>query len=484
MDSNLFKFHKEGKEEFKHRKDRACRDNVSRNIVETFTAHLFKAPITRDFEKAPESIKQFAGQATRGHNRMDLETFMRTVSDRSSVVSPLYVVVDMPTLPEELSHKPILTEADTQEMAPYAYTVYPTDVLDFGVDDDGEFTWVLIRESYRNDIDPEESDGKVITQFRLWTRSEWRVYSPAENDKGWILKSSGSHPLAKVPVVRVVHKEGSDIYNAIGMIDDIAYKDRAIANYRSCLDCIIHDQTFSTLWIPDKGIVASTERDAQGKRQAMIRAATNRAAVFNDQAQHQPFYLSPDAAQAEIIKTLIEELRAEVWEDALMGSESRSKSTGPATATEKEHEFEKLNGALGDKAANLEAAERRILELVALWNGETPKEEELAAWSSYPRRFNIQALVDEISDLLQVQKITGLSQSPTFMTKVIERFIRRYLPDISEEDMDTIRTEIEGATNLQGLLAAVPMVKAGMAPPGGTGIPPNAAQPDKPASVV
>lgn len=408
---------------------------------------------------------------------------MRSVSDKSSVVSPLYVVVDMPTLSEEMSRKPILTEADTSDLSPYAYTVYPNDVLDFGVDDDGEFTWVLIRESYRNDEDPEECDGKVITQFRLWTRVDWRVYEPAKNDKGFKRIAQGNHNLGKVPVVRVVHKDGDDIYNAIGMIDDIAYKDRAIANYRSCLDCTIHDQTFSTLWIPDGGLMASTERDAEGKRQRMIRMATNRAAVFNDKANHIPFYLSPDADQAEIIKSLIAELRTEVWEDALMGSESRAKSTGPATATEKEHEFEKLNGALGDKAANLEAAERRILELVCLWNNTEPTEDELAEWSSYPRRFNVQALVDEISDLLQVQKITGLSQSPTFMTKVIERFIKRYLPDISKEDMDTIRSEIESATNLQGLLAAVPMVKAGMSPPGGV-IPPNAAQPDKPASVA
>lgn len=462
MEPNIFKFHKEGKEEFAHRLARAYRDNLSRDVCETFTAHLFKPGIVRDEKTTAKYpwLAEFLGKATRGHNAQPLTDFMRGVSDKTNAVSPCAILIDMPA-----AERAPVTRADELAMGlkPYVYSLWPTDILNFGVTPDGDFTWALVREDFTDDTDPMAAEGFSEERYRLWDAKTWKLYRKIAKHPGFELISEGVHGLGIVPLVRVVHKEHDSIYRGVGMIDEIVYKDRAIANNESRLDCIICDQTFSQLWMPDDGLIASTERDAEGKRQAMIRAATNRMCTFKGDAQHLPFYLSPDATQAEIIINLIERLRKQIWEDALLGSESGETSKGPITATEAEFQFQKLNGALADNAANLEAAERRAIYIVGLYNGVMLTAEELAAVCSYPRQFNVQALIDALSELLAFQKFPQLGE--TFWTKALERVVTRYIPDLTPDERQAMADEISESFQMDSLIASAPMFAQGIPTP-------------------
>jgi hypothetical protein len=460
MAANLFRFHKEGKREFAERLKRAYRDNLSRDVCETFTAHLFKAGVSRDEENAPPFLLDFIKRATRGHNSQPLTDFMRGVSDKTNAVSPCYLLVDMPSADGAPA-----TLADEQAMGlePYVYALWPTDVLNYGITPDGDFTWALIREDFVDDSDPRADEPASEERYRLWTREDWQLYRKLDKAPGFELIETQAHPLGVVPLVRVVHKEHDSVYRGIGLIDEIVYKDRAIANNESRLDCIIADQTFSTLWMPDAGLIANTERDAEGKRQRMIAAATNRISMFHDKAQHVPFYLAPDAAQAGIIVDLIERLRAQIWEDALLGSENREKSGGPKTATEAEFDFEKLNGALADNAANMEAAERRVLKLVALWKRATVPGEMIAQLSRYPRKFNVQALIDSLSELLGFQKFPQFGE--TFWTKALSRIATRYLPDLTDDEKQAMADEIGEHFQMSQLIQSAPLFAQGIPTP-------------------
>jgi hypothetical protein len=452
LKKHIVRFYKEGDREFEDRLKRAYRDNISRDVVEIWSAHTFKVPVSRAAD-APASVLDFWKHANRGKDAVSIDDLMREASDKSGAVSPIYLVVDMPAAPK-LPEGQVLTQAHAQSLGlrPYAYVVYPTDVLDFGLDEDDEFTWVLIREYRRDDEDPFAATGKIRERYRLWTRVSWHLYEKTgENGpEAYRLVDEGEHPLGRVPMIQLAHKKGPSRYRAIALTEEIAYKDKAIANFESCLSNVICDQTFSQLAIPDAGLIASTEKNAEGRREKMIKMGTRRIFLFNDKAQHAPHFLSPDASQGKLILEAIDRLREQIFEDALLDTESGQQKRGAKTATEASFDFEKLNSALSEKARGLEAAERQLAELVCLWTKTPYERDAVEKWVVYPRRFNVKALADELQEALTVKQVGDLG--PTFWQLYLEGLVRKLLPDVSNDDFVAIVEEIKQNNQLAQFL--------------------------------
>jgi hypothetical protein len=452
LKKHIVRFYKEGDREFEDRLKRAYRDNISRDVVEIWSAHTFKVPVTRAPD-APGPVLDFWKRANRGKDAVSIDDLMREASDKSGAVSPIYLVVDMPAAPQ-LPEGQVLTQAHAQAfgLRPYAYIVYPTDVLDFGLDEDDEFTWVLIREYKRDDEDPFTATGAIRERFRLWTRASWHLYEKTgENGQNaYRLVDERDHPLGRVPVIQLAHKKGPNRYRAIALTEEIAYKDKAVANFESCLSNVICDQTFSQLAIPDAGLIASTEKNAEGRREKMIKMGTKRIFLFNDKAQHAPHFLSPDASQGQLILEAVDRLRKQIFEDALLDTEGGQRKPGAKTATEASFDFEKLNSALCEKARGLEAAERQLAELVCLWTKTPYEPDDVATWVVYPRRFNVKALADELQEALTVKQVGDLG--PTFWQRYLEGLVRKLLPDVSDDDFAAIVEEIKQNNQLAQLL--------------------------------
>lgn len=440
LEANIFQYHKESTAEWKERVARAFRDNMSRDVVEIWTSHLYKQPITRS-EKAPDTLQAFWKKATKGKGGRSIDEFMREASDKSGAVSPVYLVVDMPTAaPLEPGQVRTKKQAMDEGLVPYVYCVYPQDVLDFGLDDQDEFTWLLMKEYSRDDADPFDSSGDVETRYRLWTLDKWQVYREKANG-GIELVDEGDHHLGRVPVVRLTHKDGRSPYEAISLLEEIAYKDRAVANHESRLDAILCEQTFSQLFIPDAGLMASTEKDAEGRRRKMVKMGVNRIVLFNDKAQHPPMFLSPDASQGTLIMTVIEGLREQILEDALLDSQGGSRSTDAAkTATEAAFDFEKLNGALADKAKNLEGCERELAMLVCLWTEAAFDPEAVNEWVQYPRKFQVKALKDELEEATMLKALGNFGA--TFWEQYLGRLVKKLLPDVPTDELAVIVKEM------------------------------------------
>ncbi|MCP6576658.1 hypothetical protein NL496_28590, partial [Klebsiella pneumoniae] len=83
--------------------------------------------------------------------------------------------------------------------------------------------------------------------------------------------------------------ESESPYFSPSLIDDIAYLDRAVANYLSNLDAIIQDQTFSQLAIPVQSLLPGDENHAK-----VMEMGTKRVFTYDSESGNQPFYLSPD----------------------------------------------------------------------------------------------------------------------------------------------------------------------------------------------
>lgn len=386
---NVFRYIKEGDQEFSDRVERAYRFNHSREVVDLINKYLFKQNVSRNEGDAPECVKAFWKKATK--SGMGVKDLMRQASKKTSMVGRVGIVVDT-TAPQGK----VLSKADAKAagVRTYAYIVGPDQLLDYSYDGEGALNWVLIRECVRDDADPMTSSGQEIDRYRLWTKTDWKLYEEQTQGrkKVVVLVDSGEHDLGEVPVVLADNIITDEEYCAPALIDDIAYLDRAVANYLSNLDAIIQDQTFSQLAMPAQNVLPGEDNYTK-----LVEMGTKRVFLYDGEGGAQPFYLSPDPRQAELILQAINKIIGEIYHTVGLAGE-RTKSDNAvgidnSSGVAKAYDFERVNALLSAKADSLEVVENKLARLVVLWNGEDSRiKEDLV---SYPDNFDTRGLYDE-----------------------------------------------------------------------------------------
>lgn len=391
FNENIFRYIKEGDSEFKDRVNRAYRFNHTREVVDLINKYLFKQNIVRNDEDAPESVKKFWQRSTR--NGMGISDFSRQISKKTSIYGRVAIVVDRTTAEGEIVSKADEKAANLQT---YAYIVPPEQVLDYSYDEQGALNWILLLEQVRDDADPLTSSGKVGVRYRLWTKTYWLLIEEKGKGKSktWQITDSGDHSLGEVPVVLADHIVSDDLYVSPAMIDDIAYLDRAVANYLSNIDAIIQDQTFSQLAMPAQGVEPGT--DSYDKMKEM---GTKRIFLYDGgDSANKPFYLSPDVKQAQVIITTIKTIINEIYHTVGLAGERTKQDNAlgidNSSGVAKAYDFERVNALLAAKADSLEMTENKIVRLVCLWNGENMPDEEKEL-VTYPNNFDTRGLYDE-----------------------------------------------------------------------------------------
>lgn len=448
FERHLFKYFKEGETEFSQRKERAYRFNHTREVVELVQKYLFKAPVSRNRDDAPEQVTKFWDKAM--INGFDISQLMRQVSVKSSIGGRIALVVDN-TLDEKLDEggEPVSQSmAEVEGARVYAYAVPAQDVLDYAWDEDGdgELLWIKLREWVRDDADPLESTGFVEARVRLWTRNDWTLYREAEEKvskgKNGTRKveevKKGHHGLGVVPVRLVDHTVSSDPYHCPGLIDDIAYLDRAIANYLSNLDAIIQDQTFSQLAIPAQGIQRGD--DTYNK---VLEMGTKRIFVYDggQGSTALPHYLSPDPKQAGVILTVINKIINEIYHTIGLAGERTKEDNAVgidnSSGVAKAYDFERVNSLLLAKAQSCESAENWMICMVMAWHGEKCFEEKLV---TYPTTFDVMRLVD---DLVTAEALQTIEAPDELRRQQMRGMVDKIFPQLKADIRSRIMADID-----------------------------------------
>ena len=447
--TNIFKYFKEGDGEYAERIQRAYRFNHTREVVDLVNKYLFRAkPVRR--EGAPESVKKFWKQSTT--SGLGINELMRSASTKSSIFGRPWMIVDSSVKQEEESEENAESNAGIGSMSAirsvaddalnkgrvYAYMVSPVNVLDMSYDDEGNLNWILIREEYREDDDPFDtstSDGAVLERFRLWTRTKWHLVSFSDKEKKVLVINSGTHDLGVVPAIPVDNQICDDQYESPALIADIAYLDRACANYASNLDAIIQDQTFSQLAMPAQGLLPGDE--AHDK---LLEVGTKRIFTFDSEGGT-PAFISPDPRQAQLIIEAIQQIINEIYHSVGLAGErtkaDNSKGIDNSSGIAKGKDFERVNALLASKADSLELVENRLVDLVCLWSGEPVPEEDLV---SYSEDFDVRELNDEFYIAMQLSLIDtpdGIRKEQ--MIKVLEKLF----PHIGDEKKAKMLAELD-----------------------------------------
>lgn len=441
FDKNIFKYVKEGEIEFKERVKRAFRFNHTREVVDLVNKYVFRTKVARNKEDAPDSIKRFWMSAT--SEGYDIDYLMAQVSKRTSISGRIYIVVDNTATSE------VQTKKDEEDIKTYAYWVGPQDALDMSFDSMGNLNWILLREKYRNDDDPFMDSETRSEQFRLWTRTGWQLFRYVKQEENTTVASdkdmkkkvevylSGTHNLGKVPVIIVDHMDSDNPYSSPALINDIAYQDRAVANYLSNLDAIIQDQTFSQLVLPAQGLMPGEEEKAEAKLTEM---GTKRIFLFNAEGGMAPQYISPDPQQAELIITAIRTIINEIYHSVGMAGErtkeDNSMGIDNSSGVAKAYDFERVNALLINKSKTLAKAENEILMLVALWNGEEHNPDHIL-WAD---NFDVRGLADEFD----IATSLSLLAAPDSVRKEqMKMLVEKLFPTISEDLKKKMFMEID-----------------------------------------
>lgn len=390
FDQNIFRYHKEGETEFEARRNRAYRFNHTKEIVDLVGKYIFKVPASRR-EDAPEIIKTFWKRATR--NGLNIEDYMRQVDRKASIFGRVWIVVDS-TKEAESENREEEQRADDRIIS---YVVEPYNMLDASYDENQELNWVLLAEYERDDADPFGSSGSVVPRFRLWTRTGWHLFKATpkgDGSKEFIVEKvgEGKHDLGVVPVFAADNIASDDPYSSPALIGDIAYLDRAVANYLSNLDAIIQDQTFSQLAMPAQSLMPGDEAYSK-----LLEMGTKRIFLFDGEGGAQPFYLSPDIKQAQLILDVINKIINEIYHSVGVAGERTKQDNAlgidNSSGVAKAYDFERVNALLASKAASLETVENKLIKLVCMWASERHDEDDKLV--QYSDNFDVRSLYDE-----------------------------------------------------------------------------------------
>lgn len=224
--SYLFKHARESTTQFENRQTRAVFNNYCRKVVDIYKSFLYAQPILRKTDDP--TFQTVLGDADlRGHS-LD-HVMAEDVARQAFALGHVVVVVDM----NNRDATPI-TKRDERErnVRPYVVVYTPLDVVDWGTDSDGRYTWLRLIEPAPDTSSPFTKREDQQTYYRTWTPDEWRLH-----DENGVLIGSGGNPLGRVPAERIAPID-HPMYTDIGqsLITDIAPLNRAIYNYRSLLD--------------------------------------------------------------------------------------------------------------------------------------------------------------------------------------------------------------------------------------------------------
>jgi hypothetical protein len=446
---HIFKFSREGAETYLGRVERAYRFNHTREVVDLVNKYLFKlAPVRTD--EVPDAVKRFRQRATL--SGLGVDEFERQVGVASSIFGRCYVVVDNDYAPDGNAPRTLAQEKEMDGQL-YAYIVHPQDFLDCGYDKGGQYAWVLLREIIRDDSDPFTSSGACREAFRLWTREGWALFTV--NSKGRVdLIQSGVHGLGVVPVLKADHVESDQKFVVPALIEDIAYLDRATANYLSNLDQIINDQTFSQLVMPAQGVLngapqANTkdksDPDHEAQRRHLVKLGTSQILLYDGEHGSAPSYISPDPKQANLLIDTVSKIINEIYHTVGLAGErtkaDNSQGIDNSSGVAKAFDFERVNALLSAKANAMQSFSNRLEALVAIYAGENITIAERGKDTvAYPMNFDVRNLIEDLS----IANELSLMMAPIEIRRVqMKAIVKKLWPMMADPDMKKLESAID-----------------------------------------
>jgi len=486
LERYLFQHLRESQKSIDMRRLRLYYLNYCQPVVDLYTHYIFAKPVVRketpeellrtpsyegdvlenlglgslselgDMPESPEASEWANWLRNVDRKGNSIDRYMADAARYAFTFGHVYIVVDMPRLPEGAT---IRSEADRLKYGqrPYLTTYFPSEMPDWGVDENGEFLWCRFREPLpeKNDpfsprggapiarygasafvgsfgpsgrqtpgryVGPERPMGRVDGIYRTWTRDAWFIHQ-VENGQAQEI-GRGAHPCGRVPVVTLFNKRHSQYPSfGVSLIADICRINIAILNWSSLVDEEVYQKTLNILCM---------QRDREQKQEVTIGSDN----VLEWEGTTAPFFLAPSTDPGAFIASMIDRARDEVYRLAKLGGglglvQPQKVPSGIAQA----FEFNETNRTLAEHADEIEMAENQIHRIWHAWLGI-----EWQGTVDYPDDFSVESFADELDIVLKAKQTI---RSPTFKREVEKRLVRKMLRNASPLLNQFISAEIE-----------------------------------------
>lgn len=389
-----------------------------------------------------------------------------------------WALVDMPRRdPNAPPPESRLEEEEQGLNDPYVCLLPSENVVDWEEDEDThELQWVLChwRSRRRESL---QSERTLITErWLLWTPERWARYRcmwhplrPPQPDDPIALEDEGTHDFGQVPIVRFVLPEG--MY-AMGKMHSPA---REHFNKRNAVAWAEYKSLFAVLFEFLGG--------ATGEFNPAMSPAVADAAVDPNRAVNQTFgqgysqirnkddkaeYVGPPTDAFETARASCTELMREIHR--VMFSMALSADMGAAalkrSGESKEQDAVSIAVILAKCGELLRDGLGRIRDLVARARGTEAEAKKVEPTGGV--KFDAQSVAAAITEA--VEFLNGVPQkSPTFTKRYLYRLYKLAASgDLSPEDLELIREELETAVTAESLMLTDPNMPPPnqMVPPG------------------
>ena len=414
----LWQFAREDSDQLKNRKEQARYHNYTETLVDIYVPHVLTG-VTRDTNDAALAAwwDDVDGRGTQ------MDAYMASAFGQALSSGHAGVLVD------KAAESPIGPAVADDPNAPFLRTFPNVAIRDWRTDGVGLAAVKLSEAAPTPDL--AVPIGELEPGYLLWDRDMWARF----NAKGEFL-SGNEHDLGVVPL-EVIRPKPSRRHPFIGKALIPASVVRALYNRASEEDLVLRDQAFS-LFVVTLPIDAQQEDIDAIQRRLSQGVGTTTVAVIKGQADFHTADMAVPKTIGENQAALIHEL----YRMAHLRFQRDSLQAESADAIRLQRHD--LDQTLKGMAQDLAQVEERLVKLYYGW---TAADAEAAfdradVSISYPSDF---AIVNVEQELTAVAAAVSLDLGGTATKELKKRAVHLALPDLSDETLDTVRDEIEGA---------------------------------------
>jgi len=415
--SYLVSHPRESEAKLRKRKELAVYPNFCRKITDVFVGYLWKqSPQRTDLS---DLYTRFVGNADSMGTQLD--ALLLTYQRLAMILGTVYVIVDK-------SSKKATSKAD--EPLPYLSVRLPLQMVHELKDANGEWVEVTFSEYV-------VTGSAQVTRYRKFTRTGWvvsAVLHGAADSSTEAEPTSGSYNFGRVPVVKFHAAPPLDPYSsrADSFFYDLAQLNWDLYNLRSELRELFRAQAFAILTLP-------VTSDAERERLKDLTISTENALTFNPVGGGEPKFIAPPADPVQLYMAQIAQTVLDIYRIANLEFVGGVQQSGVALS----FHFQEANSSLRTMAEQCETAEKKIMDLVHLWQGETPQ-----GYIAYNNDFNLTDLAQTLATAMD--SIT-LGLGAEFNKALKKRVAKQVLGnDIAPEVISAIEDEIDAEGDVYG----------------------------------
>jgi len=401
--------------------ERLCRifyENYVGSIVDWYAATLFRREPVITFEGNDAASKTFFAALVEDADRRgtSLTDFFRRQFTECLVTGTSYVLVDFP----RVTNKPGTRAEEDASGASRAYLVEygADDVINWSLDEYGNFEWVVIRTKQIKKDRVEDPDWRTETKWAYYDKRTYRIY--CEDEGKAVLIDQGTHGLAKLgqtPLFALRIPEGLWMLNRAGSLQlEHFNKSNALS------------------WALTMGLFAMPVVYSDREWSQMV----GESYYIQLGPQDRFGWTEPEGKVYQIAADNLVRLREEIYRVCYLSQAGvEQDGTQRQSALSKQMDFAITQEVLRGYGDAIKEQIRRVLRATV-----AAREDELDVSVTGMDEFDIADFGTELEDARQLLAL-GVA-SPTLKKEVFKKLALKYLCDSRQDVKDRIAEEIEG----------------------------------------